>query len=287
MGFDAEWLAARGPYDEAALDPAAIELIRRWSADLPRDYRPTVVDLGSGTGAALRRARRWLGPRPTTAYAVDVDRTLLSQAAASACWRDATPIVCDLLEPLAVHGGPSDGTVDLVVAHALADLVPIGHLAARARALVRPGGLVHVALTYDGVTTLSLADGSDLDVDADLDAAVMASFHRHMDRATGHVPDYGGSIAGRRIGPALASVGFEVLADAPSAWNVRASGGPGGRTVLAWLIRFIVESGLEVGDVSAHDLEAWGTARQAALARKSLTARVSHRDVLARAPLDP
>lgn len=286
MGFDAAWLAARRPYDEAALDPVAIGAIQQWAVALPRDYRPVVVDLGSGTGAGLRRARRWLARRPVTAYAVDLDGSLLSRAAASACWHDAAPVVGDLLEPLAPNGGPPDGTVDLVVAHALADLVPLDRLAARAAALVRPGGLVHVALTYDGVTELSSVGDPIRPIGAGVEAAVLGSFHRHMDRPARRVPEYGGSTAGRRIGPSLQAAGFEIVVDAPSVWNVRASDGPGGRTVLAWLLRFILESGRAIGDVRSDDLDAWGSARRAALARRTLAARVGHRDVLARAPLD-
>ena len=43
----------------------------------------------------------------------------------------------DLLEPLKPHGGPRDGSVDLVVGHAVADLVPLDRLAAHAAALGR------------------------------------------------------------------------------------------------------------------------------------------------------
>lgn len=282
MRFEAAWLAARAPFDEAALDPVAVELIRRWGAGMPRDYRPVVVDLGSGTGAALGRARRWLAPFEIVAFAVDKDSGLLARATARDGCRRVVAVVGDLLEPLEVHGGPPDGTVDLVVGHALADLVPLDRLAARAVALARPRALVHLALAYDGLTVFAPSADPALNVDADLERAVLSAFHRHMDRQAIHTPDYGGSTAGRRLGPALDAAGLEVLVDAPSVWNLRASEGPGARTVLAWLLRFMLEAVREVGDVPSEDLEAWGMARQAALARRTLAVRVGHRDVLAR-----
>jgi SAM-dependent methyltransferase len=243
-----------------------------------------VVDLGSGTGAALDRAGRWLAPRDVVAYAVDHDSSLLFSTQATGQLRHAVPIVGDLLESLDARGGPPDGTVDLVVAHALADLVPLDRLSARAFALVRPGGLVHIALAYDGLTAFGSDDDPDLEVDGDLDADVVAAFHRHMDRQIGDVPTYGGSTSGRRLGPALRAAGLEVLTDAPSVWQVRARDGTGGMLVLARLLRFILEAAREVGGVPSDALKAWGTARQRALARGTLTVHVGHRDVLARRP---
>ena len=81
MAFDADWLAARAPYDEAALDRSAVDAIRAWGARLPPGYAPIVVDLGSGTGVALDRVRRWLAPRPVVAFAVDQDAALLGRIA--------------------------------------------------------------------------------------------------------------------------------------------------------------------------------------------------------------
>jgi SAM-dependent methyltransferase len=278
VGFEADWLAAREPYDEAALDPVAVGAIERWGARLDGDRTTIVVDLGSGTGAALGRVQRWLAPREIVAFAVDHDPTLLASAAAHCGFRRLVPIVADLLEPLEPHGGPADGTVDIVVGHALADLVPLDRLATRAAALVRPGGLVHLALAYDGLTAFSPA------FDPDLDRAIVAAFHYHMDRPAADVATYGGTTAGRRLGPALAAAGLEIVVDAPSVWNVRASDGDAGRRVLARLIRFVVEAVREIGGIPAGDLSRWVDERRTALATGELMVRVSHRDVLARAP---
>ena len=278
MGFEAEWLAARRPYDEAALDPGAVDLIRTWAAELPRERAPVVVDLGSGTGAGIQRVRRWLTPREIVGYAVDNDAELLERATPRIGCRPSVPVVGDLLEPLDARGGPPDGTVDLVVGHALADLVPLDRLAARARALVRPGGLVHIALAYDGLTAFSPVS------DADLEAAILAAFHLHMDRPAQFTAEYGGSRAGRRLGPALAAAGLQIVTDAPSIWQVRADHGVSGCRVLTRLIQFVVEAAREVGTVSAHELARWERDRQAALVAGELTVQVGHRDVLARAP---
>ena len=281
MGFDAAWLAARRRYDEAALDPAAIEIIQTWAATLPVGYAPVVVDLGSGTGAALARARGWLAPRSIVGYAVDQDATLLTQGAVLDTSRPVVPLVGDLLQPLTPLGGPLDGTVDLVLGHALADLLPLDALAVRAAALVRPGGLVHLALAYDGQTAFgpALADGLE-----QFETAVLAQFHQHMDQPRASCPSYGGSTSGRRLAAALSAAGLEILADAPSVWEVAAGDGPDGERVLSWLLRFVAGAAGELGRIDPHALARWEDARQSALAAGVLTARVGHRDVLARRP---
>ena len=146
--FEAAWLAARGPYDDAALDRGAVDAIQAWAAAPPTVRPLSVVDLGSGTGAALRRAARWLPARPMITFAVDLDADLLNRSHLVAVRpgvnghngtaHAATPLVGDLLAPLSVAGGPTDGTVDLVLGHAIADLLPLDRLARRVAALLRP-----------------------------------------------------------------------------------------------------------------------------------------------------
>jgi SAM-dependent methyltransferase len=335
VGFDPAWLAARRRYDEAALDPAAVQAISAWGRSLPSDRAPVVVDLGSGTGAALDRAQRWLMPRHIEGYAVDQDAALLAQGAALlagsrsgpdrrtsrgdqgaafTCGEPVIQLVGDLLEPLPPLGGPADGTVDLVLGHALADLLPLDALAARVAALVRPGGLVHLALAYDGVTLFgSSSDGAfmgrpfSMSPDgalptesaevtspsasvaarevAEIEAAVICQFHRHMDRRQASIPNYGGSTSGRRLAAALSAAGLEIVCDALSVWQVAATDGPDGERVLGWLLRFVAEAAREMDTLPPRDLARWEDAQRLALAAGLLTARVEHRDVLARRPL--
>jgi SAM-dependent methyltransferase len=275
VGFEAAWLAARAPYDEAALDPEAVCTIRGWGARLDRWYLPVVVDLGSGTGAALGRVRRWLAPREIVAYAVDHDPIVLMSGGIHP---NESTILGSALEPLDLRGGPPDGSVDLVVGHALADLVPLDRLAARAAALVRPGGLVHLALAYDGLTAFSPV------LDADLDSEIIEAFHQHMDRPALDLATYGGTTAGRRLAPALQAAGLEIVSDGVSTWQVHAADGAVGRSVLDRLVRFVVEATEEIGSVAEPRLAWWAAERRRAIQEGTLSVRVGHRDVLARPP---
>jgi SAM-dependent methyltransferase len=305
--FEPAWLAARRPFDEAALDERAIRTIRRW-ADGRRDADPLrVVDLGSGVGAALQRALPWLGDGPCLAFAVDTDQSLL--ATAPTTWRErgwavhplgesmdagrspyevvrdgqcatVIPLITDALAPLDMAGGPADGSIDLVLAHAFADLVPLDRLAARVHALLRPGGLAHLALTYDGETVFEPTD------DAPLEARIIAAYHRHMDASQAESESYGGSTAGRRVAPAFEAAGLRMLRAAPSIWQVRSDPGEGvaARAVLSCLIRFVVDSQSHPGEARSDEITHWERSKCAALAAGELSVRVRHVDVLATKP---
>lgn len=311
--FDPEWLAARQPFDEAVLDRVAVAAILDWANTVPADRPLRVVDLGSGTGVALRRAARWLAGRQVEAFAVDADRGLL--AGAPAAWAveagpalppgpssppesgrpergpapydvllDGTsmtvvPLIGDLLRPLDQLGGPADGSVDLLLGHALADLLPLDRLATRAAALLRPGGLAHFALTYDGETAFEPVD------DPALEARVTAAYRQHMDRPRRQRQSYGGSTAGRRLREVLEQAGLEVPRAAPAVWDVPGPGDPAAaRLLLDRMLRFVVGSLHELGEPPAAEVHRWEASRRELLERGQLRLRVRHLDVLARRP---
>ena len=295
-GFAPSWLAARDPYDVAALDREAISMLRAWADRQPTDRPLRVVDLGCGTGSGLHRALTWLANRPVQAYAVDRDAALLvafsggdgrtapseddvrNGAESSIRGVRVSPVVADVLGPLEAAGGPSDATVDLVISHAVADLLPLELFATRIAALLRPGGHAHLGLTYDGETAFSPTD------DPMRDRRVIDAYHRHMDQAREREPDHGGSTAGRRLAAALMAAGLEVVRAAPSTWDVRAADGPAGRAVLAGLIGFVIDSLSELNEPPADELSRWERARRRALDAGELRARVRHLDVLVRRP---
>src|SRR6266540_3067314 len=77
-GVDPAWLAIREPFDDRALDRGLIAQIEAWAASQASAQPIRVVDLGGGTGAALRRASRWLRRRSIEAFTVDSDRRVLA-----------------------------------------------------------------------------------------------------------------------------------------------------------------------------------------------------------------
>jgi SAM-dependent methyltransferase len=287
--IDPEWLAIRRPFDEAALDRGVIASIRAWAAR-PRSGagRPIVaVDLGSGTGVALRRAARWLAPRPIRAFAVDADPRMLEAlqedraAETPPVGEDVvtvTPLLADALGTLGDSGGPADGGVDLVLGHALADLLPLDRLAARILALLRPRGLAHLALTYDGETAFEPVE------DRALEARVIAAYHRHMDRPRASHAAYGGSRAGLRLADELERAGLEIVRAGPSVWDTRRADEAAARALLDRMLGFVVGSLLALGEPAADIVRRWEASRRALLAAGRLSLRVRHLDLLVRRP---
>ncbi len=308
-GFDPDWLAIREPFDDRALDRGAIGEIEAWLASREGAQPIRMVDLGCGTGAALRRASRWLRRGSIEAFSVDCDRRVLAhgpRAWAGEAGADVrplngersnetigpyavrlggkrllvTPLLGDALDPLAPIGGPLDGTIDLLLAHAVVDLLPLDRLAARVAALLKPDGLAHIALAYDGTTSFQPIG------DRALDARVMAAYHRHMDRHRATIPSYGGSRAGRRLAAELERAGLEVVRVARSVWTTgrRRAREPNGYALLDRMLGFVVGSVLELGQPPARDTRRWEASRRALLDTGQLRLRVGHVDTLARRP---
>ena len=288
VGFDAEWLAARGPYDEAALDRAGRG--RHSGLGRPtcrlRPIAPVVVDLGSGTGAALdgtalarpapdrrlrRRPRRRLLPRQvcasTRAVLAHDDADRRRSAAAAGCQRVARRT-----------GRSIWWSVTLWQTCCRSIGWPRGWQRCFGLA-----ALAHLALTYDGLTAFEPTSDAALAVDADLEP--VRAFHRphgsrrrrrpNLWRLDGRSPPTSCARSGRpgdrARGPSQTGM------SAPT--TGRRSGGAGptdpirrrGRTRVGGVSR------PRPGDLGAGRRRPWKTA--------TLVARVGHRDVLARKPL--
>jgi GNAT superfamily N-acetyltransferase len=153
-GFSADWLALRGPADDAAR-----------SQDLARAFARTlkpgaeIVDLGAGTGAMGRWLRPFL-PKRCTILSVDGDAMLLPRAKAPRLRRS-----------LAGRLPPADAYVST----ALIDLVSIAWLRKFLKAA--HGKPVLMCLAVDGRHELTPAHAAD--------KAIFAAFAAHQRRWKG------------------------------------------------------------------------------------------------------
>lgn len=177
--FSADWLALREPADHVARNAEVLAAVTGWAA---RFARLTVLDLGCGSGATLRRLAPLLPGRQRWVLA-DHDPALLklAHAAAGRLGVEAASARLDLA------GGVADNLLreaDLVTASALLDLVSaswLDSLIAACRSLAKP---VYWALTVDGRVRWSPEDPDD--------RRVMTLFHRHLCRDKGFGPSLGG-----------------------------------------------------------------------------------------------
>jgi SAM-dependent methyltransferase len=189
-GFSADWLALRGPADDAARSEA---LARQFARALKPGAR--IVDLGAGTGAMGRWLRPFL-PKGATITSLDGDAALLARAKAPRLRRSL---------------GGRLPRADAYVSTALIDLVSLAWLRAFLKAARGKPALM--CLAVDGRHEIAPTHPDD--------GAIFADFAAHQRRWKG---------LGQALGPlapdALAQearrLGWHIVA-AQSDWNL----GPG------------------------------------------------------------
>jgi SAM-dependent methyltransferase len=103
---------------------------------------------------------------------------------------------------------------DLLVAHAVLDLIDLATALPRLLSLLVPGGLFYFTLNFDGATIFEPP------LDPDLDRCIEALYHRTMDTRRHRGRPSGSSVTGRRLLHHLREAGARILAAGSSDWVV-------------------------------------------------------------------
>ena len=170
-GFAADWLALREPYDRAACDGSLLGSLFAWAFERTS---LRAVDLGSGTGSAVRTLGRYL-PQRTEWILLEDDPVLI--AAGEKLFRPSERVRyrrADLNGDLAEVIGDD---VDLVTASALIDLVSTDWLDRLVAHLRDRGCAAWIGLTYTGGLAFEPTILEDLEV--------VRAFDRDMTRDKG------------------------------------------------------------------------------------------------------
>jgi SAM-dependent methyltransferase len=126
-------------------------------------------------------------------------------------------------------------TWDLLIAHAVLDLLDLSRALPSMFSLLRPGGLFYFTLNFDGATILEPT------IDPELDRQIEFLYHDTMDRRRLHGRPAGDSRTGRRLFQALADAGARVAAAGSSDWVVFP--GPDGYSEAeAYFLHFIIDT---------------------------------------------
>ena len=148
---------------------------------------------------------------------------------------------------------------DLIIAHALLDLLHLPTALPGLLQMVRPAGLFYFSINFDGAT-LFLPE-----VDTGMDGRIEALYHRSMDtRVTDGRPS-GDSRTGRRLFHALRGCGAEVLAAGSSDWVVHPVSGTyrADEAYFLGCILHFVESTLRGHpELDAREFEEWLAVRR-------------------------
>ena len=299
------YLESKRAIDSDSLNPA---LFDRFRAFYEAEAAPRLLDLGTGTGAMLRRVLDFHPAGDPELAGLDRDPVSLEQAAAhlraqleGAGFRVRGHASAGRWElragghgrRLSVHLAQGDllaaepallstlGSRDLVTAHAFLDLLPVERGLRAIRSLLRPGGLLYATLNYDGLTELLPADR-----DESFERELLAAYDRSMEeRRLGGEPT-AGAFSGRRLYGALGPAGFEALGAGSSDWNVFPAAGryaEGIAFFLQAILGMIAAEGLKSSALEPEALRAWYGRRTAEVDAGRLGLVVHQLDLLARA----
>ncbi len=243
MSDFAEFLDAKFDLDERSL---ARDVRNECFTRLAARARLRCLDLGSGTGAMIRRLIDADLPSGSLEFvALDRDPALLERARAALAalltdrgfaLRNAAPDdnadrieASDGRHHVAVRFAccdaddfePDSGErYDLVTAHTFLDLVPMRPLLERISGWLAPGGLLYATLNYDGETAFFPQYA-----DAELEQRLLERYDASMEERRLDGQPTGGARSGRRLHTMLPQAGFEVVAYASSDWNAVPHGG--------------------------------------------------------------
>lgn len=309
-----DYLEAKKEVDNSALNAEVRKRLLSSIRDVVTEHSGPlrVLDLGTGSGAMVRRLLRDLGVvrssgRDIEIRGVDIDAALI-EAAEGLC-TDAW-VASGLENGRATGSGDvriefrvmsvekalaEESSRELITAHALMDLLPMAATCAAVRRSLVPGGLFYATINYNGLTRwYPKAE------DAEFEQQLLSYYDRSMRRVRAGGREQDGAASGGQLYEACRAAGLDVLALGGSDWCVFpkvdvgtgvADGGEARRgspaaytkgevRLLTWMLGNIYKEGLQ--EFTADQMEAWIQDRLGCLQQERLAMVVHHLDVLAR-----
>lgn len=300
------YLEAKFDLDSASLDARVAAAFRQ---RLCAEPSARLLDLGTGTGAMLRRLLDLPLRGETVMVGLDQDpgslaaaRRSLARTLRAGGWTLRGPDRCPVLAArrgsrrLLIELACGDilgselpapvaaGGFRAITAHAVLDLLPMVPALQRLKRLLAPGGLLYATLNYDGVTTLLPPEPP-----GGLEQRLLSEYDRSMERrryraagARGRGVRTAGARSGRRLYAAAEEQGFRVLGAGPSDWCLFPYvGGYGAseRAFLRAMLGFIAGEGARAR-LPAEELRRWHARRLDQVRRGRLALVVHQLDLL-------
>jgi len=304
-----EFLEAKYAVDTISLHRRTL---RRFVQMLSDQDLPVLVDLGTGTGAMIRRLAPLLPASRLRFVGVESDpgtlaaaplQTAGSLAAAGyevtqerqglvACRKTSRStqtvevnfILGDLLDEQ-THKRLSAERPAAVTAHALMDTVPLREATTLIRDVLPPGGLFYASMNYDGRTTLRPRFSQQ-----GAETAMLDVYDQSMeDRKVRNLP-VGGARSGARLLSVLKATDFTPISSGVSDWRLSVRSErrtPAVRSVMRSMLaimyrEFLVQRENGWDAVGSETIDEWFRERSERIEAGKLTIRVHQIDILAR-----
>lgn len=209
------YLAAKKPIDDRALNQHVWETMTRAVAPAAPGEPLRILEVGCGIGTMFARLSERRFPFPFTYTGIDASPENITAARAS-----FPPITshASLITPhflladlFALPPEILPASFDLLLAHAVLDLLDLPRALPHLFRYLRPGGVFYFTINFDGETIFQ--------PEHPLDPLILALYHRTMDeRDGGHGTS--GSRTGRYLFGHLRHAGAEIRAAGSSDWVV-------------------------------------------------------------------
>jgi len=295
MTFDyARYLAAKTTVDDRSLNRHVLAELRR----LMPAGAPRVLEVGAGLGTMVARLLDWGLLSAGEYILLDTERELLDQsrqwlrdwAAARGLRSDLLPDglqVGDLRVRL-VHAELGryletghGALADVLIAHAVLDLLDVPAILPGLLRLLVPGGVYWFTINYDGMSIFAPGHPHD--------DQVMQAYHRDMDERVRYGRPAGESRTGRHLFHHLRAAGAPALAAGSSDWVVSAGPDgnyPGDEADFLRAILSTIQDALRSRQdwVDPADLAGWLAVRRRQLAAGELVYLAHQLDFAGRSP---
>lgn len=208
------YLLAKRTVDARSFNMHVWDTLETALAAFPRPFR--VLELGAGVGSmALRFFEH--GLLKNADYTL-VDQVLENLTAAKDSLKAADPKSARFRfiseDAYSFLNGKRREKWDLLIGHALLDLLDLQTAIPRLLASLNLGGLFYFPINYDGLSSFQP------EIDIDFEAELMAAYHRTMDERVMNGKPSGDSQTGRHLLTALPAAGATILAAGSADWVV-------------------------------------------------------------------
>jgi SAM-dependent methyltransferase len=279
-----EYLQLKKAIDDRSLNPLVWQTLTDWITQKSLQHQKLrILEIGAGTGTMIGRLLESIFPfrasytalEPEQAFKVAAKEQLERWAndkgigfteIANGVWQlneGDKYLELDWLSIPAENVGTiiEDSSLDLLLAHAVVDLLPVPVLLPKLLSLLKPEGAFYFSLNYSGTTQFEPGHHAD--------DSLMQAYNRDMDARFDDLK-WRASLTGIRLGSWLAATGYQVVAEADSDWKLNSSDSVFVRNILD-----TIKKALQ----GMNELPTWYDTRASQLEAGSLALRISNTDI--------